>query len=154
MYEHKKVYGPYTRKDGRQVVILKTPGSHNDHQTISYPKYLVECHLKRYLKDNETVDHINGDFNNNDLSNLRVVDRAEHCRSHAKQKQLITKSCQICGKSFETVNSNRVTCGSKSCRGKCAHINGHNEGNSFTYNNKNILKDMRDTVEHIKSVAD
>ena len=38
MYENKKVYGPYTRKDGRQVVILKTPGSNKDHQTISYPK--------------------------------------------------------------------------------------------------------------------
>ena len=51
MYDDKKVYGPYTRKDGRQIVILKTPGSIKDHQTISYPKYIVECALNStYVK--------------------------------------------------------------------------------------------------------
>lgn len=153
MYQNKKVYGPYKRKDGRQVVILKTPGSKKDHQTISYPKYLVECHLSRHLNPDETIDHIDGNFNNNELSNLRVVSRSEHCRSHTKQKQSIGKFCKICGKYFETTNNNRVTCGSKYCRGKCAHINGHNKGNSFTYNNKNILKDMRDSINHIRSVV-
>ena len=153
MYENKKVYGPYTRKDGRQVVILKTPGSHNDHQTISYPKYLIECHLNRYLEDNETVDHIDGNFNNNDLSNLRVVDRAEHCRSHTSKRETITKICVICNKPFETTDVNRVTCGSKSCRGKCAHINGQNKGNSFTYDKPNTLIDMRNSIKHIKSVV-
>lgn len=47
-------------------------------QTVSYPKYLVEVYLNRYLSDEETVDHIDGDFTNNDLSNLRVVERSTH----------------------------------------------------------------------------
>lgn len=153
MYENKKVYGPYTRKDGRQVVILKTPGSNKDHQTISYPKYLVEQHLKRYLTADETVDHIDGDFTNNELSNLRVVNREEHCRSHISKREVLTKICTICGKSFETNNVNRTTCGSKSCRGKCAHINGFNQGNSFTYDRHNKLIDMRDSITYIKSVV-
>ena len=82
MYDNMKVYGPYTRKDGRQVVILKTPGSSMDHKTISYPKYLVECQLQRYLTKNETVYHIDGDFTNNDLTNLRVVDRTVTLNLH------------------------------------------------------------------------
>lgn len=153
MYENKKVYGPYTRKDGRQVVILKTPGSNKDHLTVSYPKYIIECYLGRYLNDNETVDHIDGDYQNNQLSNLRIVDRGSHCRSHISKKEVITKICSICGKSFDTNNVNRVTCGSKSCRGKCAHLNGFNQGNSFTYDKSNNLIDMRDTIKHIKSVV-
>ena len=153
MYEGKKVYGPYTRKDGRQVVILKTPGSEKDHKTISYPKYLVECHINRYLTDNETIDHIDGNFYNNELSNLRIVDRSEHCRSHNKVKQTLYKKCVICGKSFNTTDNNRVTCGSKSCRGKCAHIDGYNMGNSFTYDKENIFIDVRDSLSHIKSIV-
>ena len=29
-------------------------------KTISYPKYIMECYLKRYLNEEETVDHIDG----------------------------------------------------------------------------------------------
>ena len=154
MYEGKKVYGPYIRKDGRYVVILKTPGSTSDHKTISYPKYLVECALGRYLNSNETVDHIDGNFSNNDLSNLRVIDRAEHCRSHTLQKQRITSKCVICGNTFTTTDASRITCGSKSCRGSCAHIDGYNKGNSFSRNNTKVYKDMRHTVDYIKSVRE
>lgn len=154
MYDNKKVYGPYKRKDGRQIVVLKTPGSATDHQTISYPKYIVECYLNRYLEPDETVDHIDGDFNNNDLSNLRVVKRSEHCRSHVKKKKILNKICVICREPFETTNNNRVTCGSKSCRGKCAHINGRNKGNSFSYENKNIHIDMRDSISSIPSIVE
>ena len=131
LYEGKKLYGPYTRKDGRQVVILKTPGASNDHQTVSYPKYLVEQALGRYLLENETVDHIDGDFSNNEFSNLRVVDRSVHCSSHNKKVLLKTAVCQICGAKFQTRRLHVKTCGSKSCNGRCAHIDGHNLGNSL-----------------------
>lgn len=113
----------------------------------------MEQHLKRYLTADETVDHIDGDFTNNELSNLRVVNREEHCRSHISKREVITKICVICNNPFETNNVNRTTCGSKSCRGKCAHINGFNQGNSFTYDKHNNLIDMRDSITHIKSVV-
>jgi len=46
-----KVYGPYTRKDGRQHVILYENGTR---KTVSYPKYLLETKLGRPLDSNET----------------------------------------------------------------------------------------------------
>ena len=154
VYEGRKVYGPYTRKDGRQVVILKTPGSKCDHLTVSYPKYLVEKYLDRYLDDNETVDHIDQDFTNNDLSNLRIVDRAEHCRSHVSKKQLNTFTCQVCGKVFTTKRNFAKTCGSKSCNGKCAHLNGYNKGNSIQFETSvPVYNELRDTISSIQSVV-
>ena len=157
MYEGKKVYGPYTRKDGRQIIILKTPGSVYDHQTISYPKYIVECALNRYLSKDETVDHINGDFTDNRLENLRVVARSIHCKSHITKRRYLKYTCNICGKEFYTTQTGRTTCGSKNCIGKCAHVLGYNKGNNFVsihdapeYDNlRNIVQDIPSVKEQI-----
>ena len=46
---------------------------------MSYPKYLMEIYLERYLEENKTIDHIDGNPLNNELSNLRVLNRQEHC---------------------------------------------------------------------------
>lgn len=152
MYDGKRVYGPYKRKDGRQIVILKSPGSKSDHQTVSYPKYLVEMYLGRYLTDEETVDHIDGNFNNNSLDNLRVIPRALYCKSHVSERRIVTKKCVVCGKEFVTTDNHRKTCGSKNCRGKCAHINGHNLGNDFV-GEENRYIDNRYIVDNIHSVV-
>lgn len=152
MYEGKKVYGPYTRKDGRQIVILKTPGV-RDQQTVSYPKYLVERYLNRFLNSDETVDHIDGNFSNNDLSNLRVVPRVEHCRSHTSKRAEIQKRCVVCGKVFETDEANRLTCGSRVCRGKCAHMNGYNQGHSFLRDSRNSYESLRDCIKTVTPIT-
>jgi len=65
-----KVYGPYTREDGRKHVI------HYDgktRRTQSYPRYLMEQHLGRELLPNETVDHINEDFTDDRIENLQLL---------------------------------------------------------------------------------
>lgn len=72
-----KIYGPYTRKDGRKHVILRKDGKL---QTISYPRFLLEEKLGRKLLPEETVDHIDEDLSNDDLSNLQVLSRAENAR--------------------------------------------------------------------------
>lgn len=94
IYKNYKIYGPYTRKDGRQHVILV---SNKDRKTVSYPKYIVELHLGRYLSTNETVDHIDNDFTNNSLENLRVVDRVRHAKEDAKRhkKSFVCPYCRI-----------------------------------------------------------
>lgn len=90
-----KVYGPYLRKDGTR-------------QTISYPKYLVEEALNRKLTENETVDHIDGNFNNNDLSNLRIINRNEHCfEDHVFRNKETEFTCVYCGKKFKETTVDR-----------------------------------------------
>lgn len=72
-----KIYGPYTRiTDGRRYVKIIYPNKKR--LTMSYPKYLIECRLNEYLKKDETVDHIDGNFLNDSPENLRIVERSEH----------------------------------------------------------------------------
>jgi hypothetical protein len=119
-----KVYGPYTRKDGRQHVIIYENGNL---KTVSYPKYLVETKLNIKLKNNETVDHLDGDFLNNELSNLRVVDRAEHASDDSMKtvEEIIEVSCLLCGKKFKINTRNKDTTGSfcsRHCSGKYGQL--------------------------------
>jgi len=93
-----RVYGPYFRKDGRQhVVIVYGDGSR---RTVSYPKYLMEQHLERELEYDETVHHIDGDFTNNALENLQVLDRVEHRKQDAKKAEIGNYVCANCGTEF------------------------------------------------------
>lgn len=152
VYEGYTCYGPYIRKDGRQhVVLINRQNVDKQRITVSYPKYIVERYLNRYLTEDETIDHIDGNFSNNSLSNLRIVSRKLHAKSHTKHRKEFIKHCVICNKIFRTNNNNLITCSSKSCRGKCAHINGHNKGNSFI-REKNEYLSYRSLVEEILSV--
>lgn len=54
VYEGYKVFGPYTRKDGRQHVVLthkNNKGLIDDRKTVSYPKYFLDdiCFQMRLL---------------------------------------------------------------------------------------------------------
>ncbi len=99
----KKVHGPYTRKDGREhVVIVYTDLTK---RTVSYPKYLVEQKLGRELDPKlETIDHIDGNPLNNDLSNLQVIPLREHTSLDsqyvADECREVTVACVYCGTSF------------------------------------------------------
>jgi len=129
MYSNCKIYGPYTRKDGRKHVIVVYKNGNKT--TISYPKFLMENHLNRKLTKDETVDHIDMDINNNNLSNLRVLDRGVHCYLDAKRNKAMDFICPTCGGTF-TLNGRtlsqakinkkkRKTAGpfcSRSCAGK------------------------------------
>ena len=51
----------------------------------------------------------------NDLSNLRIVDRALHAKSHTMHKRTVIKRCIICNKEyFEYPSRNRKYC-SREC---------------------------------------
>lgn len=92
----KKVYGPYTRRDGRKhVIVMFTNGTRD---TVSYPKYLMEQHLGRKLEDWETVDHINDDFTDDRLENLQILSRLDNYLKSVKPAEMVTFTCPQCGK--------------------------------------------------------
>lgn len=94
------VYGPYTRDDGRQHVIVLTKderGKEVERLTMSYPKFLVENILMRELGVDETVDHIDNDFTNNKPSNLRILPRTTHSAVDAIRADSIVLPCSWCG---------------------------------------------------------
>ncbi len=94
-----KIYGPYTRKDGRkQVVILREDGTKT---TKSYPRILMEKYLGRELLPEETVDHIDGDFTNDNLSNLQILSLADNARKAVVPAEYLTLVCKHCGKQFQ-----------------------------------------------------
>lgn len=84
MYDDYEIYQFVESKQDKRIrIILKHKENVRDYKLISYPKYLMECHLGRYLLENETIDHIDGNYLNNDISNLQVIDRTEHCKLDA-----------------------------------------------------------------------
>jgi hypothetical protein len=85
VYHNWKIYGPYTRDDGRKHIIAISPKGNKF--TVSYPKYLMELHLNRYLKNNETIDHKDEDFTNNDINNLQILTKSVHSKLDIKKIQ-------------------------------------------------------------------
>ena len=95
-----KVFGPYRRKDSRQIVIVVN--HKGKRRTVSYPKWIMELHLGRKLDPNlETVDHIDSNFENNDLDNLRLVERSQHSGDDTRRVKLVKFHCAWCDKEFE-----------------------------------------------------
>ncbi len=126
--EFDSILGPYTRKDGRKHIILSNstlPKTSRDKlKTVSFPKALVESHINRRLKPNETVDHLDRNKLNDDLWNLKVTDRATHASLDATRVHVGEISCQQCGSLFtptvDQCNLKRKSAGpfcSKRCAG-------------------------------------
>ena len=97
-YEDCKIYGPYiSRQDNRLRIVVVKNGSKT---TLSYPKYLMELHLGRYLTEDETVDHIDCNVQNNEIPNLRLLSRAEHAAVDAKRCVSQLFKCPMCNGNF------------------------------------------------------
>lgn len=101
MYENYCKLGPYTRKDNRKIISIKIGDSW---RTISYPKYLMEEYLGRFLNDDETVDHINADFTDDRIENLQILTRAQNAAKAHKDFSFDYKSRPY-PKGENTVNS-------------------------------------------------
>jgi hypothetical protein len=127
-----KIYGPYTRKDGRKhVVIIHDDGRR---QTKSYPRLLMEQHLGRELTKEETVDHINNDFTDDRIENLQLLSLAENASKAmiGKETKMYQFQCPCCSKEsvkrFSDVihNWNKGKSGpycSRQCAGKATYVN-------------------------------
>lgn len=96
---YKKVFGPYTKKDGRKIVIVVQ--RNGKRRTVSYPKWILEQHLGRKLRIDETVDHWDSDFNNNSIDNLKIFPRDVHSANDTRRVKLVEVECGWCGKKFK-----------------------------------------------------
>jgi hypothetical protein len=133
-YENDKMLGPYTREeDGRKYMKRYNDCFGENGTTVSYPKYLMEIKLGRYLEEHETVDHIDRDFTNDDTANLRILSHSKHAKEDAIHRCAESFMCQICNKTFTltgkklhnaSANKWRNRCGpfcSRKCAGKASH---------------------------------
>lgn len=130
-YEGYTIYGPYKRPDGRYHIIAYI--SKDNKMTVSYPKYLMEVKLQRYLDKDEEVHHIDGNIDNNSLDNFEILLEGTHKDKHSKYKGDYY-TCAHCGDIFymnaiqERSRAGNVKRGntkgpycSRSCNGKANH---------------------------------
>ena len=78
--DYVQVYGPYTRKDGRKIIVLYD-GTRRT--TKQYARVIKEMDLGRVLSESETVDHIDNDISNDSISNLQVLSRSDNAKKQA-----------------------------------------------------------------------
>ena len=121
--EFDKVYGPYTQPSGRKHVILTKTQSTDIRKTISYPKALVEVSRGHCLLSEETVDHEDRNFQNNEIQNLTVRERKLHSQLDALRVEVSQIDCPICSKSFtprkDQINTRAQTKAGPFCSKQC-----------------------------------
>ena len=124
--DHKAGY-VVTAKNGRKTLALvKKDGGRTSTQ---YARYLLAVHLGRYLKPEETVDHIDNVLTNNEISNLQILSWFDNTSKGSKKEPVfVDLKCPACEKSFKRTTiqlrgrkkkarDNMVTC-SRICGGK------------------------------------
>ena len=88
----KNNYGKLTRNGNRQGQVYPyvcfRKGTYRIHELMA----LAWLHPK---SDDEAIDHINGDIENWDLINLRVISKAENCRCGGLLKRLRNASIRL-----------------------------------------------------------
>lgn len=150
-----RVTGPYLRKDGRKHLCLnntsKSKGDPLKNRTLSYPKALIEVKENRILNLNETVDHIDEDYTNDDLNNLQILSRIDNAdKSFKLNPQRVQKYfngiCPECGNEFTKqmnyVKANNIKQGKAGpfCSRVCAGKYGKEIQLSRVYANGNAAK--------------
>ncbi len=99
-----KIIGPYQVKKGRLIITFynsylpKTDKRKS--RTFVYPRVMVESYLGERLSNHITVDHIDHNFLNNDLSNLALVIRKIHTKNDSTNVKIKPINCPLCNKIF------------------------------------------------------
>lgn len=137
--EYTSVLGPYLRPDGRKHIVLNNSnapkGTKGKTKTISYPKALKEIEENRRLKSDETVDHLDRDFTNDVLNNLKIKPRPIHASEDARRVHVEDVACPICLTMFTPSVDQRnlqregVQPAGPFCSRKCTGIYGTNVQN-------------------------
>lgn len=120
-------------KEPRRVVLLVKED--RTKTSTSYARYLMSCHLNRYLSKHEHVDHIDNNPMNDTVENLQVLSSKENNIKKniylgIELEKPIQLVCPICKKLFEKpankvkhkLLKGRIIACSRSCGGKMSHL--------------------------------
>lgn len=101
--DYTKGYVSYNR-EGRKIIQLY---NRMKRRTISFARYRVSVLLKRELKEDEEVDHIDNNNRNDSDENLQVLTRAENLLKQSKVQKvpMIIFRCKECGKDHSALPS-------------------------------------------------
>jgi hypothetical protein len=158
-----RVYGPYTRKDGRKHVCLtksNPDGSIGIRRTKSYPKFLVEKNLGRRLTADETIDHQDRDHTNDSIDNLILRKRGDHAALDATYVRVEDVKCSWCGMQFTPTaaqRNTRKTIAGPFCSRKCKGRYGQRvQATGITLERQEVIKSYYrlDKDEHAILVED
>lgn len=123
--EYHTVYGPYIRKEDNRKIVSLYDGKRKSGRLLA--KVILEVKIGRLLESYETVDHIDGNRENDDVDNLQVLSRIDNAKKDAIRVKEIYSKCIWCGTEFfisvSQRNSNKLHAGpfcSRSCCGKYA----------------------------------
>ena len=114
------------KKGDYLYAVVPTHPRASKHGYVLYHRVIIENHLKRILNTNEVVHHIDGNKDNNDISNLKVMEYKEHVRlhQHKKSRKYVLLKCPWCDKLFEIPKNrsfldkgNKATFCSRKCNG-------------------------------------
>jgi hypothetical protein len=96
-------YAYLVTSQGRNSVCLVKKGA-KERTTISYARYLMSIHLKRYLTQDEHVDHINEDKADDRIENLQILAQQQNNYKSAKHRggrKYVLYECPACLEHFE-----------------------------------------------------
>lgn len=129
--EYKSGYLVQNKEPRNLIVLIRKD---NTKTSISFARYLMSCHLNRFLEKYEHVDHIDGNKLNDTIENLQILSQLENNRKYLIQNNKIEKIieliCPICKSVFHRkshnvqfkINEGKIPTCSKKCGGIMSHL--------------------------------
>ncbi len=82
-----KKHKPYNTKEGYRQIYKPNSPEARDNGYAPEHRVIASKKIGRPLRDNEVVHHRDGNKLNNKPSNLQVMTRSEHWKTHRKNKK-------------------------------------------------------------------
>lgn len=120
--EYKAAY-VVINKEPRRVCILVRKD--NSKTSMSYARYLMTCHLNRFLEKHEHVDHIDNDKMNDTIENYQILSQTQNNIKSKNPRKTAILICPICKKSFVRFHNQISHKNNPTCSRKCGGIKSH-----------------------------